>query len=180
MTTKKVSQSEHAKTSSHIKIRRTVAEDRPALLDILSRTQAFRPHEVAVAVELIDEFLEAGEQSGYTCLTALEEGSPRVAGYACYGPTPLTDRLYDLYWIATDPALGRKGVGAALLQHVERVLAEAGARKLIIETDSNPLYESAVKFYLKQGYIEEARIKDFYADGNDKLMFTKRLRPSQT
>ncbi len=157
-----------------IEIRRMKAEDRHAVIDMLRRITAFKPFEVSVAMELIDEYLE-DKTSDYFCISALKGTPPRLVGYACYGPTPLTQGTFDLYWIATDPNLSRSGVGERLLKSVEQEVKSAGARLLVIETDSNPQYQSAVRFYLKQGYSEEARLKDFYFSGNDKLIFVKRF-----
>lgn len=157
-----------------IKIRQMRREDRQSIVDLLHRIEAFRPSEVSVAIELIDEYLEA-KTSDYICVTASIGDPPTIAGYACYGPTPLAQGVFDLYWIASDPLSGRRGVGAALLKYVENETKSLGARMLIIETESNPLYEKAIRFYQKQGYTEEVRIKDFYSPGNDKLVFIKRF-----
>jgi hypothetical protein len=61
---------------------------------------------------------------------------------------------------------------------VERRLAQADARLVIIETSSQPLYEPTRAFYLRKGYAEVARVPDFYADGDDRVIFAKRIHPS--
>ncbi|MFL5578630.1 MAG: GNAT family N-acetyltransferase [Gemmatimonadaceae bacterium] len=110
----------------------------------------------------------------YTFLGAYtHEGT--LLGYACYGPTPATDRTYDLYWIAVDPAAQGAGAGTVLLGAVERRLAEARARLLVVETSSRAEYDATRGFYAARGYREAARVGHFYAPGDDRVIYTKRL-----
>jgi ribosomal protein S18 acetylase RimI-like enzyme len=103
--------------------------------------------------------------------------SGELLGYANYGPTPHTDRTWDLYWIAVAREAHGKGVGSALLAEVERRLKEAGARLLLIETSSRTDYDATRGFYVARGYTEQARIRDFYAPDDDRVMLTKTLYP---
>jgi len=98
--------------------------------------------------------------------------------YVCYGPAPGTTRAWDGYWFAVHPAAQSAGVGTPLLQEVERRLARLDARLVIIETSSQPLYHLTRAFYARRGYAEVARVPDFYADGDDRVIFAKRLHSS--
>jgi ribosomal protein S18 acetylase RimI-like enzyme len=107
-----------------------------------------------------------------------EDGEkPSVHGYACYGPTPLTQGVYDLYWIVVDPSAQKKGYGRRLLEYVERDVVVRGGRMLLIETSSQESYGGTVRFYHRAGYELVARIKNFYRIGDDKLIFSKDLIP---
>jgi ribosomal protein S18 acetylase RimI-like enzyme len=137
----------------------------------------FTALEIAVAMELVDEALTRGEASGYVVALLEEEGHrPPVKGYVCYGPTPLTDGVYDLYWIVVDPRSQGQGFGGRLLQYVEEDVVARGGRMLIVETSSQQTYEAAIRFYQKSGYDLAARIKNFYRVGDDKLVFSRELR----
>jgi len=94
-------------------IRPMTAADRSGVFRILENAGNFTPEEVATALELIDEWLELGEHSGYLTyvMESVSEESSEVLGYACFGPTPLTESTYDLYWIAVDKSKHRGGVG---------------------------------------------------------------------
>lgn len=96
-------------------------------------------------------------------------------GYACYGPRALTDRTYDLYWIAVGPKTRRGGVGRTLLRAVEQEIRRLGGRLLIVETSGLPKYEPTRAFYIATGYLLEATLKDFYKDGDDLVIFTKKM-----
>ena len=98
-----------------------------------------------------------------------------LVGYACYGPTPDTDRTFDLYWIAVDPDAQGGGGGTQLLTEVERRLRGENARMLIVETSSRSEYASTRHFYEKRGYAEAARVREFYAPLDDRIIFTKRF-----
>ena len=101
-------------------------------------------------------------------------------GYACFGPHPLTQGTYDLYWIAVDPVAQGHGIGHALLARVEAEVQARGGRLLLIETSSTPAYASARRLYETSGYRCEAIIHDFYAPGDDLLIFSKDLGQTQS
>jgi len=155
--------------------------DRSSLERILRHTRVFLEMEVQCALELIDVYLDNAEQKDYVLACAVDE-SDQPRGYVCYGPAPLTAGTYDLYWIAADPAWHGRGVGSLLMEYVERQVCDTAssaaerARLLIIETSSLPRYESARRLYSRHHYHEVARISDFYADGDDRVIYAKRFR----
>jgi ribosomal protein S18 acetylase RimI-like enzyme len=149
---------------------------RPVVEAILRATRFFRDPEIDIALEVLDAFFTRPDQD-YSTLGAFTLGGDLIA-YVCYGPTPCTQGTYDLYWIAVAPAAQNAGAGTILLQEVERRLAEADARLVIVETSSQSLYQPTRAFYLRKGYIEVARVPDFYADGDDRLIFAKRIHPA--
>jgi len=140
---------------------------------ILRNTPEFKASEVEVAEEVIDSYLHNAKGSGYHVLVA-EVGSA-VAGYICYGPTPLTDGTWDLYWQAVVREQRGQGIGGALMKAAEAEIRKARGRLAIIETSSTSEYENTVRFHLGQGYSVIGRIPDFYAPGDDKLILQKRL-----
>ncbi|MDB4985029.1 MAG: putative acetyltransferase [Myxococcaceae bacterium] len=147
--------------------------DRPALAALLSGIEQFKPDEVEVALELIDASLRDPGGSGYECLVAHEGG--RVVGYLCIGPTPMTEATWDLYWIAVDPKLQGRGVGRALYAaFVTRIVARGG-RQVRIETSSKESYGATGGFYERLGFTVDGRLRDFYAPGDDLLIFYRQL-----
>ena len=102
-----------------------------------------------------------------------------LLGYACFGPTPATDGTYDLYWLAVDPAAQGRGAGRALVRWVERELTARGARLLVVETSSRTDYAHTREFYARGGYVEAARVRDFYAPADDRIILTTRLTTPQ-
>jgi GNAT superfamily N-acetyltransferase len=149
------------------------AGDRPAVAKLLGSTPEFKPFEVEIAQELIDSHLHDPTGSGYHILVA--EVDSTVTGYICYGPTPMTQGTWDIYWLAVAPERQGRGIGSALIKSAESEIAKAGGRLSIIETSSTPLYEKTRRFHLSQGYEVICRIPDFYAPGDDKLVLQKRL-----
>ena len=157
-------------------IRSIKPRDRSRIEEMVVSSGSFNEEETRIALELVDEALERGENSGYL-IVVLEVGKehPAVEGYACYGPTPLTQGVYDLYWIVTDPIVHGKGFGRRLLEYVEKDIVKRGGRMLLIETSSQESYGTTIRFYTRNGYERVARIKDFYRIGDDKLVFSKDL-----
>ncbi len=129
---------------------------------------------MAVAEEVIDSYLKDSFGSGYHILVA--EVNSTVTGYICYGPTPMTEDTWDLYWEAVTPERQGHGVGSALMESAEKEIVKVKGRLAIIETSSTPAYEKTRHFHLNHGYKIVARVPDFYAPGDDKLILQKRLR----
>jgi D-alanine-D-alanine ligase len=100
-----------------------------------------------------------------------------VEGYACFGPHSLTRGTYDLYWIAVDQEARGQGIGRALLSFVENKVRAHGGRLLLIETSDTPAYAAARALYESGGYHLEATIRDFYAPGDNLLIFAKAINP---
>jgi ribosomal protein S18 acetylase RimI-like enzyme len=157
--------------------------DRDALMAILRATSVFSPEEIDVAVSLFDDAIADDDDvqstappasSNYAFLGAFTP-EDELAGFACYGPTPDTDRTWDLYWIAVDPAHGRAGFATQLLAEVERRLLGHKARLVVVETSSRSEYAPARSFYSRRGYAEQARVPGFYAPGDDRIILTKRI-----
>ncbi len=148
-------------------------EDAEAVRQIVESTGFFYPYEAAVAVELVNERLEKGQASGYEFLFAEERGE--TVGYACYGATPCTQGSYDLYWIAVHQKRRGRGVGKRLLTACEERIRAQSGRRIYIETSSRPLYEPTRAFYFACGYRLEATLEDFYAPGDSKCIFVKKL-----
>ena len=163
-------------------------DHRSDIESIVRATAVFSDEEVSVALELFDEAVlgsrlstvgasqsrESRAQSpDYEFIGAFLED--RLIGFACFGPTPSTDRTFDLYWIAVHPAAQRTGAGAALMHGVETELEGRRARIVVVETSSREDYAPTRQFYHKRGYVENARLRDFYAAGDDRVILTKRL-----
>jgi GNAT superfamily N-acetyltransferase len=153
-------------------VRALVAADRPALADLVSRTDNFRPEEKAVALEVADAGLL--DPRDYRLLGAFDIDGTLLA-WVAFGEVPMTKGTFDLYWIASDPRRRRGGAGRALVRAMEDALRREGARMVVVETEEGPGYDAAVRFYAAEGYPLAARIADFYRPGAAKLVFVKRL-----
>jgi len=143
-------------------------------MKILRNTPEFKPSEVVVAEEVINSYLRDPHGSGYHVF--IVEANSAVVGYICYGPTPLTEGTWDIYWIAVSAEKQGRGIGGTLMAHAEDKIREAQGRLIVIETSSQPEYEKTRRFHLSQGYEVIGRVPDFYAPGDDKLVLQKRLR----
>lgn len=124
------------------------------------------------ALELIDAALQPNNLD-YQVLVALREG--KVVGYVCYGPTPMTEGTFDLYWVASDPAVRGQGVGAALISAMEGDIRRRKGRVIRVETSAMEAYGPTRGFYAAMQYKEESRFRDFYRPGEDLIILAKRL-----
>jgi ribosomal protein S18 acetylase RimI-like enzyme len=158
-------------------IRPITPGDRSRICEIITAAGNFSDQEITTAMELVDEALQTGEESGYIIVVAeMPEATAPIAGYACYGPTPLTEGVFDLYWIAVHPEAQGCGVGRDLIRYVEGDIGSRGGRMLLIETSSREEYNSTIGFYKNANYELAARIRNFYRVGDDKIVFLKELK----
>ena len=150
--------------------------DTEAVRKLVAGTGFFSAEETDVAVELVEEALSKGPASGYEFLFADTPGDPdTLLGYTCYGAIPATESSFDLYWIAVATATQRSGLGRKLLNESERLSKERGARQMFVDTSGRGLYAPTRAFYERMGYHVAAELEDFYAPGDAKIVYAKRL-----
>ncbi len=152
-------------------IRKLKPDDVKNIETILKSISIFNDAEVRIAMELVNAAAADAEQTDYNVFVYEEEGN--VIGYHCTGKRPLTDAVYDLYWIVTDPSHKNKGVGKTLLAHAEQFVTQLKGRWLLIETSSKESYEGTRNFYLRNNYSIISEINDFYTLGERLIVFGK-------
>jgi GNAT superfamily N-acetyltransferase len=148
-------------------------EDIKSIREIVVSTGFFYDHEVEIAVELIEERLTEGESTGYHFVFAEVDGI--TVAYSCYGPIIMSKTCFDLYWIATHNDFRGKGIGRKLLEETYSQARNIGCKIIIAETSGLPHYAATRAFYDSNKFELEARLKDFYDVGDDKLFYTKRI-----
>lgn len=145
-------------------IRPIVRADLPALRRVIASTELFPP-------DMLDGYW-SGSPDPALWLTFADPGPVAVA-YAA--PEPMTDGCWNLYLIAVHADHHSQGIGRALLAFVEDTLAVEGVRVLLVETSGDAGFARTRNFYAQACYEEEARIREFYAAGEDKIIFRKAL-----
>ena len=151
--------------------------DVAALCHMTADTGFFSGEEVAIVEELALAALAHGEESGYHFILAVPDPDRRdtVAGFTCYGPIPCTKGSWDLYWIVVRADMQGHGYGGRLLREVERRIGLTNGRKLFLETSDRAQYAPTRKFYEAMGFRLEARMVDYYDQGEDCLVFAKNI-----
>jgi ribosomal protein S18 acetylase RimI-like enzyme len=145
-------------------------EDPEKVRSIVESSAFFSPEEVMVAVELVTERLSKGLESGYHFLFAEHKG--RVIGYTCFGPIPCTRESYDLYWIVVHDDFRGLAIGRELLAKTLRLIENLGGVRIYAETSSRPQYSPTRSFYSNHGFCQEAVLKNFYDQGDDKVFYS--------
>lgn len=156
-------------------IRPMEPRDKEPVLGLVQATGFFTPAEVVVAEELMDVYLEDPEQKDYRIVVVENEGKDAV-GYMTWGPTPLAEDAYDIYWMAVAPGEQGKGRGKALVRWLEDEVRRRAGRMIVIETSSQPKYHGSRQFYIDLDYKEVARVPDFYRAGDDRVIYAKYFR----
>jgi ribosomal protein S18 acetylase RimI-like enzyme len=154
-------------------IRPMTEKDNAQVISILNSTPEFNPMDLATAIEVIEDYLQDPEHSGYHTLVA--EIDSKIAGYVCYGHNNMTESTWDIYWIAVSRNIQGKGVGRQLMAAAENNIQSAGGKLIILETSSTPIYDKTNRFYISLNYVQDCRIKDFYSPGDDQIIYEKRF-----
>ena len=152
-------------------IRKIKQGDSKELEKILKKISNFNQQEVEVAMELVDIAENNPVQEDYNIY--VYEKSGRIFGYHCTGKRPLTDAVFDMYWIVADPEATEKGIGKKLLKHAEDFVKQNNGRWLLAETSSKDSYTRTRNFYLRNNYSIVAEINDFYSIGDNLIVFGK-------
>jgi GNAT superfamily N-acetyltransferase len=177
-------------TLIRVQLRELTPADVARVVELTRDTGVFRDEEITIAEEVVREAVVpvgAGEADNsdrldrpdrldpdrpYFALGAEVDG--RIVGWICWGATPCTVATWDLYWMAVDPEVHGQGVGTALLEEMEHRLS-GRARLIVIDTSGRPDYAPTRAFYRARGYQTAAVVRDFYALGDDQVIFSKRL-----
>jgi N-acetylglutamate synthase-like GNAT family acetyltransferase len=144
-----------------------------AIADIVKSSGFFSTEEVDIALELAEEKLTQPYDSSYQFLFAEDE--KRVVGYTCFGLISATAGSYDLYWIAIDEQLRGAGLGKDLMKRTEKIIHALSGKRIYVETSSRHQYQPTHGFYESCGYRKEAVLKDFYMEGDSKIIYVKTL-----
>lgn len=153
-------------------IRPATPDDQKALIAIAEAIGLFSPQELEELSSMLAEYFN-GNLGSDRFWSVYDDGKP--VGVAYYAPEPYADGTWNLYFIAVHPNRQGEGIGGKLLHYVEQMLTERGERVLLVETSGLPNFERTRAFYRKHGYDEEARIREFYKAGDDKIIFRKAL-----
>ncbi|MEO1208220.1 MAG: GNAT family N-acetyltransferase [Cyanobacteria bacterium J06638_20] len=149
-------------------IRPTVKPDHDALIALATASGLFEPDQT----DLLSDMLRSPQEEDVWF--ADDDGTGPV-GVAYLAPEKMTYGTWNLYWIAVHPAQQRQGRGKAILSHVQQWLMDRSERILLVETAGTDDFAYVRKFYADNGFENEARIRDFYDAGVDKIVFRKAL-----
>jgi ribosomal protein S18 acetylase RimI-like enzyme len=150
-------------------VRLTKLQDVAALQTVLDETGLF-PSEMLP--EMISNFLSDSDQSD---VWLTYEDNNTAIGFCYAAPEQLTQGTWNMLAIAVLPSRQDNGVGAALVKELEEALRKRSGRILIVDTSGTDAFSQTRAFYEKNGYTQEARIRDFWAEGDDKIIFWKKL-----
>jgi ribosomal protein S18 acetylase RimI-like enzyme len=156
-----------------LQIRGVRPPDLKRILALGRRTGVFTSREIGVVKELVEAEVNNPRQRDYRSLVAEIDGL--IVGFVCYGPVPMTDATYDLYWIFVHPSYQGRAIGGALLGQVEEAVSRAKGRMLLVDTSSTRAYLPARRFYKEHGYRKTAEVKDYYREGDARLTYVKRF-----
>ena len=150
-------------------------QDADAIARVAKGAGVFTSEELRVVQEMVDGYFNPEPRDDHT-FVIYRNGDPNsIAGFACYGPTPLAQGIWDLYWICVDRPYQSMGIGGQLLENIENQVRKRGGRAIYLETSSSPEYKPAREFYQRHGFECAARFSDFYAPGEDKVVYRKSL-----
>lgn len=153
-------------------IRDAQQDDETAILGVAQATGLFQAEELEQFNGMLSAYFSGDPESEHRWIVADQDN---IVGAAYYAPEMMSDGVWNLYFIGLNPDHQGKGLGSKILAHVESDVGRQRARLLLIETSGVDSFDRTRAFYRNNGYNEEARIRDYYGSGNDKVIFRKAL-----
>jgi GNAT superfamily N-acetyltransferase len=150
------------------------SQERKSIENILRSTEYFYEFEIETALEIADDTFSEGAENSRFSWMRITDGNELIA-FANYSQNAFSVHSWDLYWIAVHQDYRNKKLGSLLLNAVEEDIRNSGGKILWVETSGRPLYEPTEAFYRRNGYSLAASLKDFYADGDPKQIYSKVL-----
>jgi ribosomal protein S18 acetylase RimI-like enzyme len=149
-------------------IRPANAADVPAMKRVIAATELFPE-------DMLDDMM-----ASFLNENSLEElwfvaTASNAVGLGYCAQERMTEGTWNVLLIAVDPEHQNKGFGKELMAYAEQTTRERGARILLVETSGLSEFERTRNFYRSRSYEEEARLRDYYKHGEDKIIFRKAL-----
>lgn len=154
-------------------IRDVTQEDTEAIMHLSKAIGLFQPDELEELSRMLSAYFENSLNGQHKWLTDDEDGE--LIGVAYYAEEVFANGVFNLLLIGVHPDRQREGRGTQLLSYAEQELKAKGKRILLVETSSLESFEATRAFYRKNEYDEEARIREYYNPGEDKIVFRKTL-----
>ncbi len=154
-------------------IRSAEVGDVRAMIDVVDATKLFKPDGLDEVEAILNGYFAGTLDEDHHWIVDIDDGVPIAVAY--FAPERMTEGTWNLYLIAVLPNRQGEGRGAALIRYVEATLIARAERVLLVETSGLTSFEATRGFYRRCGFDEEARIREFYAAGDDKIIFRKAL-----
>jgi ribosomal protein S18 acetylase RimI-like enzyme len=154
-------------------IRAITEADAAAVVEVAVAAGLFAPEDAAFLDKMMADYFGSKRDDGHVCVIDVDE---RVMGVVYYEPALATDGTWYVTMIGVRRDAQGRGHGAALMRHVEDALRAEGQRLVLVETSGTPEFALTRQFYAKLGYEEAARVRDYFIDGDDMVLFWKALR----
>ena len=149
-------------------IRPAQRPDIPAIKSVVEDAELYSPE---MLDDMIAGYLE--ETTRDIWFVAVADG--QVVGFGYCEPERMTSGTWNLLAIGILARYRGRGIGGAMMRYLENRLRTGGQRVLIVETMGTPAFARTRAFYRSNGYAEEARIREFYEPGGDKIVYWKHL-----
>lgn len=158
-------------------IRSITPEDARAVTEVSIAAGLFPPEDADFLDKMMADFFGSSKDNGHRCVVDDHDGL--LIGVAYYEPALATDRTWYLTMIGIRKDIQGQGRGSALMRYVEQQLQQDGQRMLLVETSGTAHFALTRQFYAKLGYTEEARVRDYYAPGDDMVLFRRVLKSAE-
>lgn len=152
---------------------RTITEaDIPAITRVATASGLFTKDQLTLVHQMVMSALADSSSSSPFWLV---RDHVTVQAIAYSEPERMTDGTWNIQLIAVSPECQRSGIGRHMLADVEQQLRDRGARVVLVETSGTDDLGYVRGFYASSGFTKEARIREFYAEGVDKVTYRKSL-----
>lgn len=167
--------------SAGLHVEPSTPDDRGGIYGLIIDSGIFARVDADCVDGMFAESISKPSEDGYYFLSCRSgaQAPAELIGFACVGRESLTKDTWDLFWICVDRAARGRGAGRALMEEAQRLAVSKGGRLMVIYTSSTEPYAAARRLYESQHFAPAAVVADYYAEGDDLRIYTKRLRPKK-
>ncbi len=144
------------------------ADDLARITRIIHEVGLFSDEEAAGFVEMTEAHFAAPDPGHRWWITDGGDG-------AAYLAPEMPAGVWNLLFLGVRPAARGQGIATSLIGAIEASLRADGGRLLIIDTSSLEPMRAARSLYRHLGYAHVGTVRNYWADGDDKVIFQKRL-----
>lgn len=144
-----------------------------AAVDLLIAADQIESDKKDVIAAMFDVYFKINYDDRHRCFLDYEGEELVSLGYVY--PEAESPRVWKISILASPEGPRQVEFGQRMVEHIVKYLGDQEQRLLLAEVAGIEKYAGIRSFYETTGFEEEARIRDYYKAGNDKVIYRREI-----